>query len=94
MRLHGRADSVKFVGDENGWELHIETDEGDTIILNVHSIAWDLAEHTAATLGDWRHEGEMARASMPPRVTQDDLDAFPLGHYKRIELERAIREQR
>jgi hypothetical protein len=94
VRLHGRADSVKIVSDECGWELHIETDEGDTIVVNVHSLAWDLAAEVDSTLGAWRREGEYARATMPPRVTEDDLDAFPLGHYKRIELERAIREQR
>jgi hypothetical protein len=94
MRIHGRADSVKFVGDECGWELHVETDEGDTIIVNVHSLAWDLAEHTDKTLGAWRREGEYARATMPPRIEEEDLDGYPLGHYKRAALEEVMRNQR
>ena len=38
-----RADAVRLDADENGWELHVDTDEGDQLVVNIHATAFDFA---------------------------------------------------
>ncbi len=51
------AESVQFVGDERGWEMHVETWGGETFVFDVHGLSWELAGHCQETLGWWRREG-------------------------------------
>lgn len=44
------AENVKFVSDENGWEMHVSCDEGD-LVFNVQGIAVELARHADLTIG-------------------------------------------
>lgn len=93
MRLYGEADSIKVEGQEDGFHLVIDTDEGDVLDLRIQGIAIEFAEHVDATVGAWWREGQAAGATRPRRVTEEDLDAYPLGSPKRVTLEREIGQQ-
>lgn len=81
--IRGKANKIEFVGDENGWELHVDTNV-ETFCFYIHGLAWDLAAHADQTLGAWRREGENARA------VKLDLDAYDLNDPKRIALEQEL----
>jgi hypothetical protein len=89
VKITGTADDARIVGDENGFELHIETNVGD-FVFNIHHFAQAFAENVDAQIGAWLREGEQARGTRPPRITEDDLDGYPVGHYKRIALEQEM----
>lgn len=66
MRLRGRADRVRVIGDEDGYHLLIETEDGDEMDFRMdHEVAEELA--FAQTVGIRLHfqEGELARRGMP-----------------------------
>lgn len=90
MRIYGNADSVWIQGQEDGYHLIVETDEGDRINIRVQGVADELLAAVKETVGEWVAEREDARATWPGRVTQDDLEAYPPGDPKRVELERQI----
>ena len=56
------ADKVTFVGDENGWEMHVSCDEGD-LVFNIHGIAVELAAHADETIGAYKREHDYHRAA-------------------------------
>jgi hypothetical protein len=88
-----RAEQVRFVADENGWELHVTTEDGVTQRFNVHGLAWDLVDHTNDTIGDWRREGLRAAglsSSAPDALTAEDLEAYPVGSPKWFGLQEAL----
>jgi len=87
--IRGKAESVTFEGGERGWEMRVETNVG-TFCFNIHGCAWNLAQHADETLGAWRREGEDARATHVPRITEEDLEAYELGSPKRVALEREM----
>jgi hypothetical protein len=86
------ADSARIEGDEDGWHLIIESDEGDRFNFHVHSIAWDFAKLVDQTIGDERRFAESCRGGPGP-ITEDDLEAYPLGDPKRIALEQQMGRQ-
>jgi hypothetical protein len=92
MTTHLTAEEITVTSDERGWELHIDTDQG-ALVVNIHGVAWDFAEDVRQ-IQRWRAEGEAARATMPPRITQEDLEAYEPGDPKRIGLQRIMDEQR
>lgn len=94
MRLYASADSARIEGDEDGFHLVIDTDEGDVLDLRIQGIAIEFAEEVDSTVGAWWREGQAAGATRPRRITEEDLDAYPLGSPKRITLEREIDRQR
>ena len=83
---HGKADSAEFVADENGWELHVVDEGGDTHVFNVHAITSALLPIAYPLVKYWT-EGMAAAATYVPPVTQDDLDAYEVGDPKRVALE-------
>lgn len=87
------ADRVRFEEGEQGWELVVETEEGTTERFNVHSLAWDLADHMNDTIGDWRREGLRAAglpASAGGYLSSEDLEAYPVGSPKWFALQEAL----
>lgn len=90
MRIYGNADSIAVEGDEDGFHLIVETDEGDRINLRVQGVADELLIAVKETVGEWIAEREDARATWPGRVTQDDLEGYDLSDPKRVEMERQI----
>lgn len=82
------AYSVVFRGDEDGWHMIVEADDGRHD-FRVHGVAWDLAAHAAETLGEWRAEGEAARGTRV-FVTESDLEGYAPDDPKRVELNRVI----
>lgn len=91
MRISCRADDIRIYGEEDGWKLAIDTDEGATITVHIHPIAEEFYHEVNKTIGAWLREGEDARATYVPKLTREDLDAYPLGDPKRVSLEREIR---
>ena len=83
---HGRAESAWFESDENGWELHVDTEDGERHIFNVHHLTSGLLG-IAKPLENYWQEGLAAAATYRPPVTQDDLDGYEPGDPKRIALE-------
>lgn len=90
MRIYGNADSIVIEGDEDGFHLIIETDEGDRINIRVQGVADELLTAVKGTVGEWVAEREDARATRPGRVTQESLEGYDLSDPKRVELERRI----
>ncbi len=92
MRLYARADEIEVIGDEHGFVLVIDTDEGDRLRINIQRRAQAFAENVDSTIGAWLREGEAARLTrpIPGQITVDDLDAYPLGDPKRITLEKEL----
>lgn len=78
----GTANYVDVVGDENGFDLHINTDKGGYII-NVHGVSAELLAIVNDEIGSYWAEGRAAAASH-----QHDLDsriddgAYPPGDPK------------
>jgi hypothetical protein len=64
MRHHSRADDVKIESDECGFELHVDTEDGDTFVFHIHHLAWDLAGQAERTICEWRREGEAIRTEV------------------------------
>ena len=60
----GHAEAIRVESDECGFELHVDTSDGDRYVFNVHAVAWDFAADVDATIGAWRREGEDVRATM------------------------------
>lgn len=84
---HATADSVEVEADADGFRLIFRTDEGDRVEIKVHGVARELLATVQKEIGGWLEEGERARGTDPGRVTQDDLEAYPLGDPKRVALE-------
>jgi len=80
------AEKVVFVEDENGWELHVTDEDGQTERFNIHGLAWNLVDHMNDTIGDWRHEGLAAvglSSSPPAALTAEEQGVHPLAHLVR-----------
>lgn len=63
-RFSGNADRIYIEGEENGWELVVDTEEA-AFRFNVHGMASsrELSDNLLVilkTLADWRIEGEQA----------------------------------
>ena len=62
MIYRGRADNVRLDSDESGWNLVIDTADGDTFVLNIHGCAFGFAASKGlAELLAWHSEGEQVR---------------------------------
>lgn len=48
----GRAVAMKLEAEENGWELHLELDDGREIVVNIHACAETIADE-AWRVNDW-----------------------------------------
>lgn len=92
MRISGQADDARIVGDENGFELHIETNVGD-FVFNIHHFAQEFAKNVDQTIGAWLREGERARYIHPGQITTEDLEGYDLNDPKRISLEREMNKR-
>jgi hypothetical protein len=68
------ADSMKIDDDEGRFLLVIETDEGDRIEVNFHSIALEFEAEVRKELRPYALEAEHARATMAP--SYDPADAY------------------
>lgn len=90
MRLVTRADDVQVVGDEQGFELHVDTDEGDRFVFRIHHLAEQFGVNVDETIGAWLREREDARATYVPNLTEEDLQGYALDDPKRITLEREM----
>ncbi len=74
----GNAHEIRVESDERGFELHIETDEGDVFVFNVHGVADDLYKAVTAKIGPWRAEALAAKAEYDRmKSTYDDADNGP-----------------
>jgi hypothetical protein len=85
---HGRASDAFFTSDEDGFELHVETEDGERHVFNVQHITSKLLP-IAYPLEQYWNEGLAAAASYVPPVSQEDLDAYEPNDPKRIALENA-----
>ena len=90
MRISCRADDIRIYGEEDGWKLTIDTDEGATITVHIHHLAETLAVTVDSTIGEWLREGQAARAKYVSRITEEDLQAYDLSDPKRITLEKEM----
>lgn len=58
-----RAESIEFVADENGWEMHVTTEDGFVQRFNVHGITYRLLAAVNDSIGNYYREGMRAAAS-------------------------------
>lgn len=69
MKIRTRADDLKLESDEGGWQLSVETCDGDTINIQLpQDVAIVLADQ-AKRINDWLVEGHVF-ASL--HVPEDD----------------------
>lgn len=61
----GRAYDIQVIGDEDGFELHLETESGNYVV-NVHGVAQVLLDAVNKEIGGWFREGQAAAASYVP----------------------------
>jgi hypothetical protein len=67
-----RADSVYVDTDEGRYQLHIHTDEGEYLIVDIHADAIKFYENVRREIGPWAHEAESARQAVKRGVTLDE----------------------
>ncbi len=84
MRAIMRADNVQVIGDSEGFELHVDTDEGDRFVFRIHPLAEELHDNVRDTIGNWLAERDWAKATIPAPI---DLDGYDPNDPKRIALE-------
>jgi hypothetical protein len=79
--IHGHitATSVKIDTDEGRIVLLIESDEDDTITVDIHGCALEFYAQVQARLYPYVIEAEMARATMS---TYDEADAYEIDDPK------------
>lgn len=71
----GILDSVKYESDEDGYLLHLITDEGEgTVRINNHEVARELLA-ALEPLREWVNEADRARSSYV-RSSYDEDDAY------------------
>ncbi len=68
------AEAVSFEGDEDGWHMFIDTDEGK-IDVHVHGCAWELFQNADRTIGsEYRYAMSIRREVDTARKDEDDPD--------------------
>jgi hypothetical protein len=70
------ADAARVDSDEQGFGLVIDTDEGDKLYINIHSVALDFYDSVRVEMRGWVAEADMARATMPQPVTNRPVDVY------------------
>ena len=78
MIYHGRADSIRLDCDDHGWTLTVDTDQGDSLVLNIQAAAFKFADSKGfRELAAWRDSGYKAMSEhLQGRATGvlDDAD--------------------
>lgn len=78
------AETIKIESDERGFELHIETDEGERFVFNFQGVADAFLTEMKMQVGPWvaemnaaRHEYERVRWCPPSeRVVEEGMNAM------------------
>ncbi len=78
----GNADTITIESDEHGFELHIETDEGDRFVFNVHDVAEDLMTQAITKIAPWVLEGRAAKREYDSGVADDPTQQIVLDRIK------------
>ena len=68
------ADAVRMDGDEGRIAIIIDTDEGDKLYVDIHSVALDFYASVQANLRPYVLEAEDARRTMP-EVRDEQADS-------------------
>lgn len=69
MRLNITADSVKVDDDEGRIVLIVETDEGDTVTVNIHNVALEFYADVQRKLRPYALEADDARRAVAAGVS-------------------------
>lgn len=68
------ASAVSFEGDEDGWHMFIDTDDGK-IDVHIHGCAWELFQNADRTIGsEYRYAMSIKREVDTARADDDDPD--------------------
>ena len=68
------AEAVRVESDERGFELHIDTVEDGTLIVNIESCYEELYDAAKREIGPWLYERDQARATRPLGLSDADLE--------------------
>jgi len=71
------ASSIRIDEDEGRFVLLIDSDEEDTITVNIHSIALDFYQDVQRELRPWFLEAEHARQAVAAGVSREDYLGSP-----------------
>lgn len=90
------AESLEVEGDEDGWHLLVETDQG-RYDFRIHGVAYEFAASRGlAALREWHAEGEAARRELAaaPRDVYEDGEPYAPDdpkhpHYRELMAEMA-----
>ena len=66
------ATSIRVDEDEGRIVLLIDSDEEDTITVNIHSLAVGFYHDVPPELGPWAHEADSAPAAVAAGVSRED----------------------
>lgn len=83
MNLHTTADSVRVDSDERGFELVIETEDGDRITVNIQPCALDFYASVQGQMRGWILEAESARAAIRAGVSLEDYTGATVPQFVR-----------
>lgn len=68
------ATAVSFEGDEDGWHMFIDTDDGK-IDVHVHGVAWELFQNCDRTIGsEYRYAMSVKQAVAREKASADEDD--------------------
>jgi len=56
------AEAIRVESDERGFELHIDTTDDGTVIVNVQGVAEELFDAVKSSIGPWLQERDAAFA--------------------------------
>jgi hypothetical protein len=72
VMLYVSAAAVSFEGDEDGWHMFIDTDEGK-IDVHVHGCAWELFQNADRTIGsEYRYAMSIKKEVAAARTLDED----------------------
>lgn len=76
------ADRVVVESDECGFELHVETDEGDLFIFNIQGIAEEVYDAVKGHIGPWLQEMHDAKREFDSGIADDPTQQAILDRIK------------
>ena len=91
MNLFLTADAVRVDSDERGFDLIIDTEDGDKICVNIQRCALDFYDSVRNQMRQWVAEAENARAAVNAGVTLEQYteldDGWPVPVEAQVDMD-------
>ena len=87
MNLFLTADAVRMDDDEGKIAIIVDTDEGDKVYINIHSVALEFYASVQANLRPYALEAEHARAAVQSGMSLDEYLRTPLPVTESVDMD-------